>query len=244
MILTKNNNQPSSYIHESNDQHLRFTNLVPTKADIYTNKPKSRRRSLEAVAAQAIIKDLGPYDILNGRCATSFNNIGNRRFRVTIGINLQRYMDAPTRQAKGKVIKSVVQVLKNDVGARFLKNAADGNGYVELSDKKFREKVGHALRDMAVQLEGPPTSTPSSTKTTIKQKKVVIKKKHTTVQPIDVFSSMQEDEILKKEKSHHEEGNGNDNVENVWNRFTRSYSIIQTQDDDIVLFSALSMDWD
>ena len=100
----------------------------------------------------ALIDELGPYDILCGRSGTSFNNVGNRRFRVTISINLQRYIDAPSRQDKGKVIKSVVRMLKDEVGARFLKKTK--NGYVEMGEKKMREKVGHALRDMAVQLEG------------------------------------------------------------------------------------------
>ena len=94
---------------------------------------------------------------------------------------------------------------------------------------------------MAVQLEAPTTSTSTPPSTSMKQKKVVMAKK-TTVQPIDVFSTAQEEEIWKK--SHHEEGNGNDNVEKIWPAFARSYSIIKTQDDDIVLFSALSMDWD
>ena len=94
------------------------------------------------------IKTLGPYDILCGRSSTAFNNIGNRRFRMTISFNLKRYLDAPTRSDKSVVIWNIVKLLKEDVGARFLKTTK--NGYVELSEKKMREKVGHALRDMAM----------------------------------------------------------------------------------------------
>ena len=92
------------------------------------------------------IKTLGHYDILCGRSSTAFNNIGNRRFRMTISFNLKRYMDAPTRSDKSVVIWSIVKLLKEDVGARFVK--ASKGGYVELTEKKMREKVGHALRDM------------------------------------------------------------------------------------------------
>ena len=98
--------------------------------------------------APSKIKTLGPYDILCGRTSTAFNNIGNRRFRMTISFNLKRYLDAPTRSEKSVVIWSIVKLLREDVGARFLKTTK--NGYVELSEKKMREKVGHALRDMAM----------------------------------------------------------------------------------------------
>ena len=89
---------------------------------------------------------LGPYDILCGRCTAAFNNVGNRRFRVTIALNLDRYMKAPTRHDKTAVVISIVRILKGDVGARFLRK--EGDEYVELTDKQAKEKVGHCLRDM------------------------------------------------------------------------------------------------
>jgi hypothetical protein len=90
---------------------------------------------------------LGPYDIICGRCSNAFNNIGNRRFRVTISLNVQRYIDAPTREDKGQVIASVVALLKNEIGARFF--GVKGGKLVELDGTEIRKKVGHALRDTA-----------------------------------------------------------------------------------------------
>jgi hypothetical protein len=92
---------------------------------------------------------LGPYDIICGRCSTAYNNVGNRRFRATISLYLQRYKEAKSREDKGDAIMSVVRLLLDDVGARFLKRR--GNIWVELGEKQAREKVGHALRDMSVQ---------------------------------------------------------------------------------------------
>ena len=40
-------------------------------------------------------------------------------------------------------------MLREEVGARFLKKK--GKMFVELDEKHAREKVGHALRDLAVQ---------------------------------------------------------------------------------------------
>ena len=248
MMLTSTPNQASSFINVSDGHRTLNTKLIARKADIIrssSSKGRNRPRSLEAVATQEVITKLGPYDVLNGRCAASFNNIGNRRFRMTISINLQRYMDAPTRQAKSKVIKSVVQVLKNEVGARFLKKSIDGRGYVELSDKKFREKVGHALRDTAVLLD-PSMATPlSSAKQSAKKTKETVVKKSDIV-PADVISKPDESFLILTEQTEvmGEDDIISDNHENVWPSFTRSDSLIKPFDDDVVLFSGLAVDWD
>ena len=104
--------------------------------------------------------DIRPYDILCGRDKTVFNRAGNRRFRVSISINIARYDAAKTKAQKTEVIKFVCNVLKKDVGMRFLKTHQQyqqyggqerGEGeYIELSEKEIRKKVGHALRDMSV----------------------------------------------------------------------------------------------
>merc|ERR1719160_504194 len=39
-----------------------------------------------------------PYDIICGRNSGAHNCVGNRRFRVTIMMNLKRYLDATTRE--------------------------------------------------------------------------------------------------------------------------------------------------
>lgn len=92
--------------------------------------------------------ELGLYDVLCGRHKNSFNNIGNRRFRVTISLALDRYMSAPTRKAKSVVIKSVTAALIQGNGARFLRRR--GGAWLELNEKQAHEKVGHALRDIAL----------------------------------------------------------------------------------------------
>jgi len=118
----------------------------------------------------------GPYDIVCGRNSGAYNYIGNRRFRVTIEMNLQRYIDSPTREDKTNVIKSIVRMLHNDVGARFLKketikpskhvhthahhtkmqsqssgkNAIVTARFTIMTGKQAREKVGHTLRDLVI----------------------------------------------------------------------------------------------
>ena len=92
------------------------------------------------------ITAVGPYDILCGRDKNAFNNIGNRRFRVTISLWLSRYISAPSRQDKSEIIHQIREVVK-DTGGMFLKRSR-GGVLVELTHKQVHEKIGHALRDM------------------------------------------------------------------------------------------------
>jgi hypothetical protein len=107
-----------------------------------------------------VLSEPGPYDIVCGRNSGAYNYIGNRRFRVTIEMNLQRYIDSPTREDKTNVIKSIVWMLHEQVGARFLKKETSKKSsgsrrrgtprYTIMTDKQSREKVGHALRDLVI----------------------------------------------------------------------------------------------
>ena len=91
-----------------------------------------------------------PYDILCGRDKATFNNVGNRRFRVLVSINIPRYEKAKTKAQKAEVIKYICNVFRTEVGVRFLKKHSSGEGYIELNISEARKKVGHALRDMSV----------------------------------------------------------------------------------------------
>ena len=93
------------------------------------------------------LDQLQPYDVVCGRNSSAFNHVGNRRFRFSMMMNLQRYMDAPTREEKTKIINSLVRFLQDDVGCRFL-TKVDSSTYATMTNKQIREKVGHSLRDL------------------------------------------------------------------------------------------------
>ena len=90
---------------------------------------------------------LQQWDIICGRDKSAFNHIGNRRFRMTMNLNLQRYIDAPTREDKTNLIKRLHAYLEDEIGYRFLKKADDAT-YVTMTEKQIREKIGHSLRDL------------------------------------------------------------------------------------------------
>ncbi|KAL3927899.1 MAG: hypothetical protein SGBAC_012885 [Bacillariaceae sp.] len=110
---------------------------------------KAGTSQTEAIAtADDVSQDVRPYDILCGRSKTCFNNIGNRRFRITIGMNLEKYDNLTNRTERGKFIVSLARTLKEDVGFRFVR-ISKKTGRVELSDEEVRAKIGHALRDLS-----------------------------------------------------------------------------------------------
>ena len=92
------------------------------------------------------IDDPQDFDILLGRGKTSFNHVGNRRFRVFINLNLRKYMDAGSRMEKTLVVNSVVEAI-HEAGGRFLKQDPKTGRWHQVNTKMAREKVGHALRD-------------------------------------------------------------------------------------------------
>lgn len=108
-----------------------------------------------------VIHEFSPYDVMCGRHKAAFNNIGNRRFRVTVSLSLARYVSAATRKDKSIVIKSVAALVRS-TGGRFV-HCRKG-AWVELTEKQAHDKVGHALRDMAMAAskQGEAASTAST----------------------------------------------------------------------------------
>eukprot|EP00980_Cylindrotheca_fusiformis_P030962 scaffold25685_cov127-Cylindrotheca_fusiformis.AAC.4 len=110
------------------------------------------------------------YDILCGRSKHCFNNIGNRRFRITVSLNVKRYDSIATRSERANFIASLAHTLKEDVGFRFLRILKNGE-QVELTEEEVRAKIGHALRDLSTALRTKGTSQPPNKPTTSRRKK-------------------------------------------------------------------------
>lgn len=91
-------------------------------------------------------ESLRPYDVICGRCSIAFNNVGNRRFRILVGLNIDRYKQCTGRKQKGSFIRNLVDSFENDIGIRFFK--VRKGELVQLTKSQIRQKVGHALRDV------------------------------------------------------------------------------------------------
>jgi hypothetical protein len=88
----------------------------------------------------------GENDVICGRNNGAHCRPANYRFRVTVLMNLQKYMDAPTREDKTAVIKSTVHTLVEERNVRFLRKVK--GEFVVMDAKAVRDKVAHTMRDM------------------------------------------------------------------------------------------------
>lgn len=153
------------------------------------------------------IEAIGMFDVLCGRDRSAFNNVGNRRFRVSVSLALDRYLKASTREDKSIVIRSVVDVVRRN-GGRFLqesRNQVEGSTtYIELDDKRSHEKTGHALRDMALlrgtkgkKLSSIQSVCPSTANSSVSSSSpLIVDTKMMTSGPSLLFSSAQPNENL------------------------------------------------
>ena len=89
---------------------------------------------------------------------------------MTVHLNLQRYIQAKTKQDKTAVITEVADMLRSEVGARFIKRARDGTLRV-MGEKESRDKVGHALRDLNAILMNNDSKKGKSSKGSTKKSK-------------------------------------------------------------------------
>jgi hypothetical protein len=113
----------------------------------------SSEKSL-ATTSTPDLSSLGPYDVICGRHKAAFTNIGNRRFRITVALALERYMSSSSRKDKTTVMKGVAALVRSNGGRFLLHQARDGasddtSPWVELGQDQTHQKVAHAFRDMA-----------------------------------------------------------------------------------------------
>jgi methyl coenzyme M reductase gamma subunit len=100
-------------------------------------------------------------DILCGRDKVSYSHVGNRRFRVIVEMNYQRYQKCTTREAKTRITDEIIEGIR-ECGGRFLRKNEDTGMYEDVGDEYAHEKVSHALR----------SAKPKSTKPRKKRKSV------------------------------------------------------------------------
>lgn len=98
-----------------------------------------------------------PYhsDILSGRGQIVMNHPGNIMFRNFIQSKLEAYSNVRTKKESTQWTWGAVRILKNEYGARFLKEEridGDITAWVEVSNEDARSKVRIAFRDARTRL--------------------------------------------------------------------------------------------
>lgn len=143
--------QHQSNYHEETSKrsqhHDQFTSTIENRIKTQDRQiGEADREDEKEQQYKAAVDSLGPYDVICGRGSVAFNNIGNRRFRVLISMNVDRYNNSDGRHRKGLFIGSLVHTFRHTIGARFFK--LKNGQLIELTERQIRQKVGHALRDV------------------------------------------------------------------------------------------------
>jgi hypothetical protein len=78
---------------------------------------------------------LGENDVFCGRGSMCFNHVGNKRFRLIVLSNLDRYAEAPTKAGKTAIIYEIVDLVRsNSPYGGFVKKDLETGRYYEIGD--------------------------------------------------------------------------------------------------------------
>ena len=92
------------------------------------------------------LSEIQPYDIIFGRDKVCYHNVGNKRFRILISLNLNKYLLATTRSERSALIHSLTTNLL-DGQCQFCFWKRDHNALIKLDREQTQEKIGLALKD-------------------------------------------------------------------------------------------------
>ena len=123
-----------------------------------------------AAATSTTTVALKELDVLCGRGRVAQKLVGNRNFHAVIESHLDTYIHQTTKQDKSNYIRCIGQKCVQDIGFRFVKKrnkgsrskslvsptttGPQGDEYVILDTQEIYDKVGHALRDLAMKKYG------------------------------------------------------------------------------------------
>ena len=93
-----------------------------------------------------VITQPADVDVLCGKQGPAFGHVGNKRFRFIIMENLSRYLAAPNKTSRSKVVKAVYADFQK-AGTRFLRRDTESGFWYAIHGPGAREKVSHSFRD-------------------------------------------------------------------------------------------------
>jgi hypothetical protein len=77
----------------------------------------------------------------------ALSSVGNRRLRVLVDANVDRYAAATNKMQKSMIVSSIVETVNEAAGAGgFVKRDSATNRWLHVSDDAAREKVGSVIR--------------------------------------------------------------------------------------------------
>lgn len=84
------------------------------------------------------------YDVVCGRGRSTYVHPGNKRFRVIIERNIEKYSNATSRLEKSQVVSDICKEVRRK--GDFVQRSPDGQS-IKVTERMAREKCGQGLRD-------------------------------------------------------------------------------------------------
>ena len=87
------------------------------------------------------------WSVICGRGRDAFDHVGNRRFRILVDINLEKYSKARSKFEKSMIVVGILDAIRDgsEVGG-FVKHDPKSGRYFEVGDEVAREKIGQQFR--------------------------------------------------------------------------------------------------
>ena len=105
-----------------------------------------------------LLSEIQPYDIIFGKDQVCYHNVGNKRFRILISLNLHKYLLATTRSERSALIHSLTtNLLDGQCQFCFWKRDND-DALIELDREHTEAKVAQHLRDAKYKHTSSSTS--------------------------------------------------------------------------------------
>jgi hypothetical protein len=89
-----------------------------------------------------------PSDVMLGRGRAFLRHPGNMRLNAVVTMNMQRYLNAGSRNEKTSITEEIVESIQTygNPPGRFLRYKPKAGGWSEVKDEEARVKVSHTLR--------------------------------------------------------------------------------------------------
>lgn len=135
----------------SSDMHTPASLLSMMKATKTAKGPikKRKRRPSPPKKTTELPEDFVPtnYSVLCGKGSENYNAIGNRRFRFTVSMFLEKYGNAKDRQEKSECVRMVMEIIQAACpqGGAFV--TLKKGRWHNVDERTAREKVGAFFRD-------------------------------------------------------------------------------------------------
>jgi hypothetical protein len=95
-----------------------------------------------------LVVDPLPSDVMLGRGRAFLRHPGNMRLNTVVRMNMQRYLNAGSRNEKTWITEEIVEIIQTygNPPGRFLRYKPKAGGWYEVDDEEARVKVSHTVR--------------------------------------------------------------------------------------------------